>query len=162
MSLKKRFRFLYVSVERANCYVRKFIRLSQKQSPGILIKVRKCILRNTLHRKYNIIIGDECKIDSCPVFPHPQNIIIGSGSRIGHGCTIYQDVTIGQNRGMYPVIGSEVIIYSGVKIIGPVNVGKGSIIGANAVVTTDIPENAIVGGIPAKVIRLKGADDVLY
>jgi serine O-acetyltransferase len=59
-------------------------------------------------------------------------------------------VTIGQNHGLYPRIGKNVIVYPGAKIIGGIHIGDGEIIGANAVVVTDVPENSVVGGIPAK------------
>ena len=52
-----------------------------------------------------------------------------------------------------PVIGNNVEIHSGAKIVGPVRIGNNVIIGANAVVTKDIPDNCVVAGIPAKIIK---------
>ena len=66
------------------------------------------------------------------------------------------------NKNKYPTIGNNVIIYAGAKIIGDVHVGDNAIIGANAVVTKDVPPNAIVGGIPAKVIKYRSNDDEFY
>ena len=157
----KQLRLLYVSVEQANYCVKKFINLSNSNA-NILTKIRKSMLRNALHKRYNIIIGDECRIAESPLFPHPQNIVIGSGTEMGKQCVIYQDVTIGQNRGAYPIIGNNVIIYPGAKIIGGISIGDGVVVGANAVVVNNVPNNAIVGGIPAKIIRMKGLEDVFY
>ncbi len=56
-----------------------------------------------------------------------------------------------------PVIGDNVYIGSGAKIIGSVNVGNNVAIGANAVLTKDVPDNAVVVGVPAKVISYKGS-----
>lgn len=85
------------------------------------------------------------------VTPHGlAGIFISYGAAVGEGCTIYHQVTIGSNtlpdsRGQgAPVIGNNVYIGAGAKIIGAVTVGDNARIGANAVVTFDVPANATV------------------
>ena len=112
-----------------------------------------------IERKYRCSISPGAKIDSGLSLPHPDGVIIGEKSTIGKNVTIYQQVTIGQNHGKYPTIGDNVIIYAGAKIIGGINIGDNSIIGANAVVTKDIPANSIWGGNPAKEIKKRDAKE---
>lgn len=82
-------------------------------------------------------------------------VIVHARSRIGKNCIIGSCVTIGGKSGWYevPVIGDNVDIATGAKILGPIRVGNNVIIGANAVVTKDVPDNCIVAGIPAKIIK---------
>jgi len=79
---------------------------------------------------------------------HPR-VVIGNSVSIGTG------VTIGGTSGKFdvPKIGSNTIISTGAKVIGAVRIGTGCVIGANAVVVTDIPNNSLVVGIPARVIK---------
>ena len=74
---------------------------------------------------------------------------------IGDNVTIGQGVTIGGRSKHYkvPVIGDNCHIAPGAKILGPITIGKNSIVGANAVVIADVPENSVVAGIPAKIIK---------
>jgi serine O-acetyltransferase len=67
---------------------------------------------------------------------------------------IGQCVTIGGKSGWYevPIIGNNVEINAGARILGPVKVGDNVVIGANAVVTKDVPSNCVVAGVPAKII----------
>lgn len=73
--------------------------------------------------------------------------------RIGNNCKIFQQVTIGFNDDKRPIIGNNVTICCGAKVIGGVTVGNNVIIGANAVVVHDVPDNCVVGGVPAKIIK---------
>ena len=92
--------------------------------------------------------------------PHPQCIVIGNAT-IGNNVTIYQNVTLGatwdkeKNGQKFPIIGDDVRISAGAKIIGPVRIGNNAIIGANAVVIKDVPENCVAVGNPARVIKRK-------
>ncbi len=81
-------------------------------------------------------------------------VIIHARARIGRNCLIGSCVTIGGKSGWYevPQIGDNVEIATGAKILGPVRIGNNVIIGANAVVTKDVPDNCVVAGIPAKII----------
>jgi serine O-acetyltransferase len=106
----------------------------------------------------------------------PYSTVLGSGLYIGHfGCifinpdavignnlNISQGVTIAQSsRGTRigcPTIGDNVYIGPGAKIVGAVRIGNNVAIGANCVVTKDIPDNAVVVGIPGKVISFKGSE----
>lgn len=73
---------------------------------------------------------------------------------IGENCWINQQVTIGYNgQDGPPVIGSNVMITCGAKVLGNVTIGDGAVIGANAVVVRDVEPGAIMGGVPAKRIR---------
>lgn len=83
-------------------------------------------------------------------FPHYSCIVIAKSCKIGKRCTIHQGVTIGQTHfgkhTGYPVIGNKVVIYAGAKICGNVRIGNQCVIGANAVITNDVPDNCVVVG----------------
>ena len=89
-------------------------------------------------------------------------IVVNEKVKIGRNVNISQGVTIGQlNRGKRmgtPVIGNEVYIGPGAKILGNIVVGNNVAIGANAVVLDDVPDNVCVAGIPAKIVSMNGSD----
>jgi serine O-acetyltransferase len=123
------------------------------------LKLPAMILRNKLISKYGIHLGLESKIGNGIKLPHPLSIVIGEGTIIGDNVTIYHNVTLGtkhsliDNRKTYPIIGDNVIIYTGCLILGGIKVGDNSIIGANSFVTKDVEPNSVYAGNPA--IKIK-------
>lgn len=84
---------------------------------------------------------------------HPQNIIVPSSSTIGENVTIYQEVTIGRGPSAgVPTIGDRVVIYAGAKILGGITIGDDCEIGANVVVTKDVPPRSVVTAAPTRAI----------
>lgn len=94
------------------------------------------------------------------VIDHGMGIVIGETAQIGDDCLIYHGVTLGgtgKDVGKrHPTIGSNVLIGTGAKVLGPITVGSNSRIAANSVVLTDIPEDSTAVGIPAKVVKIAG------
>lgn len=86
------------------------------------------------------------------IVQHGFSTIINA-KKIGRDCHIYQQVTIGYNGTEAPVIGDNVRICCGAKVIGGIRVGSNVVIGANAVVCKDVPDNVVIAGVPAKIIR---------
>ena len=95
---------------------------------------------------------------------HGMGVVIGETSEIGNDVTIYHAVTLGgispsvdserqRHEKRHPTIGDNVVIGSGAQIIGPVKVGNGARIAANAVVVKDVPDDATMVGVPAKVVK---------
>ena len=82
-------------------------------------------------------------------------VIIHARAVIGKHCIIGACTTIGGKSGWFevPIIGDNVQISAGARILGPVRIGNNVIIGANAVVVKDIPDNCVVAGVPARIIR---------
>ena len=89
------------------------------------------------------------------IFPHPIGIVIGKQVEIGKNCVIYQNVTIGQEHNALPKIGDNVCICAGAILLGDITIGNNVIIGAGSVVTKSIPDNAVVVGNPAKIIKYR-------
>ncbi len=101
-------------------------------------------------------IGFGAHFETPPHLQHGLNgIIVSHYARIGKDAWIAQQVTIGQamDKAAAPVIGDNVIIGAGAKILGEITIGNNVVIGANAVVTHDVPDNCVVGGVPAKIIK---------
>jgi serine O-acetyltransferase len=91
------------------------------------------------------------------VVAHPCGVVIGQSVNIGDYCSIYSGVVLGVHRtgeGAQPKLGRNVIVYWGAKIPGPVTVGDCAVIGANAVVTDNVPTGTWMAGVPAKTIRM--------
>ncbi len=109
------------------------------------------------HRFWSIITGAEidldCQIGGGLLLPHPNGIVIHPNVKIGPNCLIFQQVTLGIQKGGVPVLGGHVDIGAGAKILGQVKLGDHSQVGANAVVLNDVDEGATVVGIPAKVVK---------
>lgn len=80
---------------------------------------------------------------------------IVSAKKIGENCRIYQQVTIGYKGTEQPVLEDNVSVTCGAKVLGAITMHNNSLAAAGAVVVKDVPENAIVGGVPAKVIKYK-------
>jgi serine O-acetyltransferase len=115
-----------------------------------------------LVKNYNIRItgceiGEKCSIGEGLVLPHPNGIVIANLTKIGKNATILQQVTIGLKDPNYnnppPILGDDVFCGAGSKILGNIKIGNKVIIGANSVVVTDIPDNCVAVGIPARIIK---------
>jgi serine O-acetyltransferase len=91
--------------------------------------------------------------------------VLHKNTIIGDNCLIGQGITIGGRgkRSGLPIIGNNVYIGAGARILGPISIGNNVIIGPNSVVITDVPNNSIVGGIPAKIIKkeINNIDDYI-
>jgi serine O-acetyltransferase len=111
--------------------------------------------------KFGISIPWETRIGSGFYIGHFGGIVVNERSVIGKNCNISQGVTLGEsNRGHrqgYPVIGDNVYIGPGAKIIGAVKIGDYAAVGANCVVTKDVPDHGVAVGIPVRVISLEGS-----
>jgi serine O-acetyltransferase len=111
-----------------------------------------CVIR---YRFWTVVTGAEidlnCQIGGGLLLPHPNGIVIHPKVIIGNNCLIFQQVTIGTNGKSKtpPIISDHVDIGAGAKLLGNINVGYLAKVGANAVVTKNIPEKTVAVGIPA-------------
>lgn len=99
------------------------------------------------------IIGRGAEFGEEFVLIHSQGVVINGMVRGGKGVHIEHQVTIGAEGRTSPVLGDDIFIGAGAKVVGPVSVGSGARVGANAVVVHDVPENTTVVGIPAKPVK---------
>ena len=117
-----------------------------------------------------IEIHPKAKIGKNLFIDHGMGVVIGETSEIKDNVTIYHAVTLGgispsinsnEQRDVkrHPTLEDNVVVGSGAQVLGPVIVRKNAKIGANAVVTKDVPENAVMIGIPAKNINTKSEPD---
>ena len=99
-------------------------------------------------------IAAEAKLGRGLMLPHPNGVVIHEDAVIGDDCMIMQQVTIGMiGEDCVPRLGNNVYVGAGAKIIGKVEIGDGARIGANAVVTKDVPANFTAIGIPARLLE---------
>lgn len=108
-----------------------------------------------LSNKYSIQIPSTTKIGYGLYIGHGIGIVINGGTIIGNNVNISHFLTIGTNNGTPAIIGDNVYIGPNVCIVENVHIGNNATIGAGAVVVKDIPNNATVAGVPAKVISYK-------
>ena len=108
-----------------------------------------------------IEIHPKAKIGKNFFIDHGMGVVIGETSEIGNNVTIYHNVTLGgvspsinsnQQRDIkrHPTLEDNVVVGSGAQILGPITIGKNSLIGSNSVVTKDVPKKSVMAGIPAK------------
>lgn len=101
----------------------------------------------------NCIIGRGASFGPGFVLIHSTGVVINGAVRGGSNIYIEHQVTIGAERHAVPVLGNDIFVGAGAKIVGGVVIGDGARIGANAVVVEDIPAYATVVGVPARVVR---------
>ena len=116
-----------------------------------------------------IEIHPRAKIGKNLFIDHGMGVVIGETSEIGDNVTIYHMATLGgiapsidsnsqREIKRHPTLGNNVVVGSGAQILGPVIIGENSKIGANAVVTKDVPSNAVMIGIPAKNVGISSKE----
>ena len=111
-------------------------------------------------RTTGIEIHPGAKIGRRLVIDHGMGVVIGETAEVGDDVLIYQGVTLGgtgKDTGKrHPTVGDNVLIGSGAKVLGPINIGCGARIAAGAVVLENVPPTATAVGVPARVVRLDG------
>lgn len=141
-----------------------------KTSPNkiavILYRISHKLARKKLDFFAVLIQRINLSLNGCEIHPlarignnlqivHSSGIVIGKNVVIGKNLRIYSSVVIGvkmPGSGLQPKIGNNVLLSTGSKILGDINLGSNVIVGANSVVISDIPNDSTVVGIPAKVI----------
>jgi serine O-acetyltransferase len=143
-SLMRRYRFM------RRCYLMHIPVL-----PGLVMRYIRVV--------YSCDIPYTCDLADGVVLCHNAlGVVIHEKAVVGSGTRIYQNVTIGGRHGRgSPVIGRNVFIGAGACVLGGVRVGDNAVIGANAVVIHDVPENAVMGGVPAKILKYVSSDEEL-
>ncbi len=138
---------------------RKCLQLDKFSIGGIICR----FFLKRYRQKYGYQIPETVKIGKGLMLKHWGYVVINSKSIIGDNCTILQGVTLGQtNRGEHkgaPTIGNEVYLSPGCAVVGKVTIGNNVLIGPNAYVNFDVPDNSIVIGNPGKIISKENATE---
>lgn len=131
----------------------RIVRFFYLQDKKLLCTISKLIYKHYMI-KYGIEILYTARIGKGLVIHHFGGITFGIET-MGENCSVRPGVVIGNNgyQEGKPVIGNNVLFGVGCKVIGKIKIGDNVIIGANAVVTHDVPDNVVVAGIPAKILR---------
>ena len=126
------------------------------------------ILRGMARVRYSMDIHPAAEIEPGIFIDHGIGVVIGETASIGTGTLIYHGVTLGVAHLMsgkrHPTIGRNVLIGANATILGPIKVGDGAKVGANAVVLNDVPCACTVAGNPAKIVKvgnIKRRDDAV-
>jgi serine O-acetyltransferase len=118
------------------------------------------ILANVVRVTTGVEIHPAARVGRALFIDHGAGVVVGETAEIGDDVTLYQGVTLGgtgfQRGKRHPTVGDNVVIGSGAKVLGPVQVGNCSKIGANSVVIHDVPENSTVVGNPGHPVRVDG------
>ncbi|WP_287158302.1 serine acetyltransferase [Chloroflexus sp.] len=110
-------------------------------------------VQRRIYRRYGLEIVVGADIGGGLYIAHPVGTVIAP-QRMGRNCSVIAAVTIGmRNEWKFPIIGDEVFIGAGARVLGGITVGDRAQIGANAVVIRDVPAGATVVGIPARVVK---------
>lgn len=96
------------------------------------------------------VIGVDADFGPGFVILHPTGVVINSKVHGGQRVAIQSDVVMGDEKGQSPVLGDDIFVGAGARIVGPVKVGSEAKVGANAVVVKDVPPSTTVVGIPAR------------
>lgn len=125
-----------------------------QRANGTGLAAKIAVLR---HRFWSVVTGADiplnCKIGGGLLIPHPNGIVIHPEVEIGPNCLLFQQVTLGHAEGGVPRLGGHVDVGAGARLIGPISIGDHARVGANAVVTRDVPDGATVVGIPARIVE---------
>lgn len=121
-------------------------------------RIASAIMTRLIRLSAPVDIEVAAEIGEGVIFPHPLCIVIGGKVKIGRNCKIMQGVSLGgslgkakENGQSQPILGDNVFLGAGCKIVGPVTIGDNVIIGANSVVTKDIPSGSKAFGSPATI-----------
>lgn len=136
-----------------------------------LYKRGRFLLARIISQRARKVTGIEihpgAKIGRKLFIDHGMGVVIGETAEIGDNVTIYHGVTLGGIGGeagkkRHPTVEDDVMIGAGAKILGPVTIGRGAKIGANAVVLNDVPSYATVVGVPGRVVKNNLKDNLMY
>ncbi|NLW22240.1 MAG: serine O-acetyltransferase [Tissierellia bacterium] len=124
------------------------------------------IISQWARKKTGIEIHPGAKLGRNIFIDHGMGIVIGETAEVGNNVTMYHGVTLGgiggdPNTKRHPTVEDNVMIGAGAKILGPITIGKGAKVGANAVVLDDVPPYTTVVGMPARVVKHHKKDDYL-
>lgn len=151
------YKFMVSGAEyRIDCYLR-MLNFSKKNSHPRVASY----LANRMQKKYGVFISPKASFDITLKLRHPVAIVVGEGVKLGQNVIVYQNVTLGGARlgdgkaSNYPEVGDNTVIFAGAVIVGKVKIGANCTIGANSVVTKDIPDNSVAVGAPARIIQKK-------
>lgn len=125
------------------------------------------IISQRARHKTGIEIHPGAKIGKNLFIDHGMGVVIGETAEVGNNVTIYHGVTLGgigddSNAKRHPTVEDDVMIGAGAKVLGPITIGKGAKIGANAVVLKDVPPYTTVVGVPGKVVKSNKEDNLMY
>lgn len=122
---------------------------------GALLRV---LIEYLIRVIYASDISLKSKIGSGLMIVHGHDIVIGGSVRIGKRCKILNGVTLGNKDtesaiNQQPIVGDNVVIGSGAKLLGSILIGDSVVIGANSVVLKSFPSNVVVAGVPAEIVK---------
>ena len=131
----------------------RWFRLRERTGNRLLRGVLTFLLNRMAHR-HGGYVGNGAVLEDVPSLPHGlHGVYISRYARIGKGCRIYQNVTIGEVGGRAPRVGDRCLIGAGAVLVGDIRIGNDVKIGAGAVVSFDLPDGCTAVAQPPRVIQ---------